>query len=61
MNSRSLVIVEANANAKPATAASMYVKTAMKATQPMTRLERILKREETHRFTVKLCAMSPAV
>ena len=51
MNNKSLVIVVANAKAKPAIAASMYEKTAMKATQPTTKLERTLKREEIHRFT----------
>ena len=53
MNKRSLVIVVANAKAKPARAASMVEKTAIKATQPMTKLERTLKREEIHRFTVQ--------
>jgi len=48
------VIVVANVKAKPARAASMYEKTAMNATQPMTKLERTLKREEIHRFTVEL-------
>jgi len=52
MNSRSLVIVVANVKAKPARAASMDEKTAIKATQPTTKLERTLKREEIHRFTV---------
>ena len=54
MNNRSLVIVVANAKAKPARAASMCEKTAMNATQPMTVLERTLNREEIHRFTVQL-------
>jgi hypothetical protein len=52
MNNRSLVIVVENAKAKPARAASMNVKTAINATHPMTKLERRLKREEIHRFTV---------
>lgn len=56
-----MVIVEANDRAKPAIAASMYEKTEMKATQPMTKLERTLKREEIHRFTAKICVMIPVV
>jgi hypothetical protein len=53
MIGRSLVIVVANAKAKPARAASMNEKTAMKPTQPTTRLERTLKREKAQRFTVQ--------
>ena len=54
MNNKSLTTVVANAKAKPARAASMDEKTAMRATQPITKLERTLKREEIHRFTVKM-------
>ena len=61
INSRSMVIVEANDRAKPASAASMYEKTEVKATQPMTKLERTLKREEIHRFTAKIRFMIPVV
>lgn len=57
MNNRSLVIVMANAKAKPARAASMNEKTEMKATQLITRVERTLKREDIHRFTVELCVI----
>ena len=63
MNNKSLTIVAAKAKANPAKAASMYEKTAMQATQPMTKLERTLKREEIHRFTAKkgMCVMVLAV
>lgn len=61
MNNRSPVIVVANANAKPARAASMDEKTAIKATQPMTKLDRTLKREVIHRFTVELYNTTLAV
>jgi hypothetical protein len=46
-------MVEANVKAKPARAASTYETTVMRAIQPMTTLEMILKREEIHRFTAK--------